>query len=383
MIRYKKDDITSLSDLFQVWIGGYPEDDKEVRAFLKSSKLEKILGVNDVDAILCERAYFPKEVLPSVYMALPLNLEIGKQKFVVPFSKLDSLNNDTNIKIARSFCLSVSFRAALELQDECEEINKLKIEVQKLKKIEEQKALIQEHKAQVLAIKKEKKEKENAEKLSSKREKAEHEKLIKLQKKQELIEQKKAEDLEIKKKKLYKMKLQKLYDKRDLLKQMYNKKSELEQELVIYEAMRDDITPKLLKEKIKKSAELNKMTAYLENQEYILNKSISNARNEVYREKHRTKLCYKANLRRKLLKVQNPEALKLMDKENNAKADRKKISSAYYERHKDEIKQKSDVNPMVSVYKKRYKVKKRFQEKTGQQVLALLNGIINHKINRD
>lgn len=104
----------------------------------------------------------------------------------------------------------------------------------------------------------------------------------------------------------------------------------------------------------------------------------NNRRNAVYREKNREKLRQSHNECRAKLKAENPELLKEIDKMHNSTKNRKKAGRRYYKKHKKEIAQKARENPMVKVYKRRYKIKQRLK-KTGPVLASLLQGIMAAK----
>lgn len=143
MRPYSKDSINSLSELFQAWLGGYPEQDDEIRLFLKKTKLETILGVSNVDVILREEAYFPDIVLPAVYAVMPVAFELPQKEIKISLQELNKLNYQAMKHRDNTHCLSISFGAANNLQNAFGEAKILAIknypEQQKLKKeLEEQ-----------------------------------------------------------------------------------------------------------------------------------------------------------------------------------------------------------------------------------------------------
>ena len=107
----------------------------------------------------------------------------------------------------------------------------------------------------------------------------------------------------------------------------------------------------------------------------------NNRRNAVYRAKHREELRTKANARRANLKEENPELLKKLDKQNNERANRKEIGHRYYLKHKEEILQKTNQNPMSKIYKQRYETTQRLK-KTGPVILSLVAAIAAAKSKR-
>lgn len=112
----------------------------------------------------------------------------------------------------------------------------------------------------------------------------------------------------------------------------------------------------------------------------VLNDKITSRKaNRKYRQNNREQI----RLRRKndclRLKEENPELLKELDKKSNSSPKRAEICRNYYQKHKDKINSKAKKNPMVQVYKNRYRIKKRWQEKTEIKVMSLLQAIISAK----
>lgn len=301
MLRYSKDNINSLSELFEAWIGGYPEQDDEIRFFLKETKLDSILGVSNVDVILRGEAYFPDVVLPAVYAVMPVAVELPQKEVRITLQELNKLNYQAMKHSDNTHCLSISFGAANKLQDDFGE-------------------------AKVLAIKNY----------------PEQQKL-----KKELAEQRQRDEVEARK----------------LRKEARERRLQEETEL----------------QQRRKEAQERKLHEKEEAKKAAAKKELNRKRNDVYRERHRLELREKAKQRRLIAKENDPEGLKQQDKINNQKYDRKKIGHDYYERHKEEICQKTNSNPKAALYKKQYKAKMRFKTNTGPKVLALLNGIINYK----
>lgn len=98
--------------------------------------------------------------------------------------------------------------------------------------------------------------------------------------------------------------------------------------------------------------------------------------NVVYRQRHKEEISQKRKQKRLKLKAENPDLLKEMDKKRNS---RRKISGAdrrYFQKHKAEIRTRLRANPKTNEYKRKHRNKKRFETKTGPQILALLNGIM-------
>ncbi len=100
----------------------------------------------------------------------------------------------------------------------------------------------------------------------------------------------------------------------------------------------------------------------------------------VYRQRHKQEISQKRRAARLKLKAENPDLLKEMDKKRNSL---RKISGAdrrYFQKHKAEIRVRLRENPKTNEYKRKHRNKKRFETKTGPQILALLNGIMAAKL---
>lgn len=105
----------------------------------------------------------------------------------------------------------------------------------------------------------------------------------------------------------------------------------------------------------------------------------SRERNKKYREENAEAIRARNNERRRLLKEENAELLKEQDRIHNQNANRQESCKKYYEKNKEIVAQKAKDNPKVKEYKRRYKLKQRFQKNTGEKILALLQGIANSK----
>lgn len=105
----------------------------------------------------------------------------------------------------------------------------------------------------------------------------------------------------------------------------------------------------------------------------------SRERNCKYREENREAIRQRAQERRQRLKEVNPELLRELDRRHNQNADRAESCRKYYQKNKEIIAQKARENPKVKEYKRKYKLKKRFQNLTGKTILGLLQGIADSK----
>ena len=110
--------------------------------------------------------------------------------------------------------------------------------------------------------------------------------------------------------------------------------------------------------------------------EKLEKKIAARIRNKKYRETHKEELAEKNKLYRE---KQDPEAAKQKRDQYNKSAEHKQSAKNYYESHKQEILAKAKNNAQTKIYKQRYKAKKRFQEKTGAMIFALLNAIQQNK----
>lgn len=99
-------------------------------------------------------------------------------------------------------------------------------------------------------------------------------------------------------------------------------------------------------------------------------------RNKKYREAHKEEIAKKNKHYRE---AQDSEIMKQKQKAYNQTDNRKQSAKTYYEKHKQEILAKAKDNPQSKLYKQKYKAKKRFQEKTGTTILALLQALAEAK----
>ena len=120
------------------------------------------------------------------------------------------------------------------------------------------------------------------------------------------------------------------------------------------------------KERFEKLSEIEKLSKKIDNR----------MRNKQYRETHKEELAAKQRLYRKNL---DPEIAKQRQLRYYLSEGRKQSSKAYYERHKQEIMAKAKENPHTKINQRRYKIKKRFQERTGVKILSLLQALANAK----
>lgn len=110
--------------------------------------------------------------------------------------------------------------------------------------------------------------------------------------------------------------------------------------------------------------------------EKLSKKIAERIRNKKYRETHKEEINKKNKKYRDNLDL---ERAKQRAHSYNLSESHKKSAKSYYEAHKQEILAKAKDNPQSKIYKQRYKIKKRFQEKTGPQILALLQAITTFK----
>lgn len=120
------------------------------------------------------------------------------------------------------------------------------------------------------------------------------------------------------------------------------------------------------KERLKKLSDIEKLSRAMANRQ----------RNKKYRETHKEEIAEKQRLYRKKL---DPEIAKQRQQKYYQSEKRKQSSKAYYEAHKQEILAKAKDNPQTKIYQQKYKSKKRFQERTGVKILALLQALADAK----
>lgn len=135
MRKLQKTEITSLSDVFSGWIGGIPENDNEVRNFLKQNRLDGFLDKEDVYNILNHSAYFPEHLLPTIYAVLPIRLPTaGKPVGLLP-QELARLNHRVIQNGIRPRSLDLSLRIAADLLKEFSAAKKEEVKKEQKRRI--------------------------------------------------------------------------------------------------------------------------------------------------------------------------------------------------------------------------------------------------------
>lgn len=311
MKKYSQDTIDSLAELFCAWMGGAPENDKEIKSFLESSRMGELIAPRDLENIIAGRGYFPQETILSVYTLVPVKVKMKSKElafFPQTFNKLNQKVSQT----PNSCIININFAKASEVYEQGyaekykfvqENKNRLRAHNQKVKNPEAVKAAYQRRKLRM-----------------TEEEKAEYREKAKLrERKYRAADPEKA---------------------REIARKTWHRKTLEQKEMLRIESRR---------------------------------------RNRKYREEHKEEINLKRKQYREKLKKENPELLKEIDRQRNLSADRAKTCREYYQKNKEIISEKAKANPKTKEYKRKYKLKKRFQEKTGTTILSLLQGIANSK----
>lgn len=115
MQYYKKNSVDSLGDLFFLWMGGEPDSHLELRNFIEASNLSLIMDVNDLDAVVSGKVFFPDIALRTIYAAIPLKFSTYRGDIVVSEKDFVELNEKAKkIPLARS--LDISFAGLIKLK---------------------------------------------------------------------------------------------------------------------------------------------------------------------------------------------------------------------------------------------------------------------------
>lgn len=114
MEKFNKKEIENLSDVFAVWMGGYPEQISETRSFLQETKLDKLFSVTDIDNILCHNGYFTSKTAQAVFAIMPAEFVVGGKKLTVFAQTFNRLNLQTS-RQKNSMLINVSFLAARQV----------------------------------------------------------------------------------------------------------------------------------------------------------------------------------------------------------------------------------------------------------------------------
>ncbi len=116
-MAYEKQTIDTLADVFAAWMGGDVSETKDVRRFLQESKLETILTVNDIDAIVRGLVYFPPMSLPAVYSAMPLRFNVSGGEVSLLPEEFARLNYQASRQAYPTSSLDINMKLALALQE--------------------------------------------------------------------------------------------------------------------------------------------------------------------------------------------------------------------------------------------------------------------------
>lgn len=347
MKPYNFDKLADLSDLFYTIIGGKPEKLEEINEFLMQNPLGLLLAKHDVEKILIYGGFFAEEQIDSIYALLPVEINIKNNRRAILYPKdLRTLNANT-ARQSGSRLINVDFHKALRVH--------LKHFNEKVQAVLSRRKELQE-------------EQENRAKAQAK---AEQEKIAKTQRVEKWWNAKAEAEQQSKSKQKAPDQNQKK-SSYDRVKYFLKQATMSEDELV---AQREYKT-----EYMRNYRKQHPFENLPEDRKEEI-RAGNRRRNAKRRQKDQARLNREANERRAKLKAEDPEALRELDRKNNAKANRKKICSDYYQRHKAEINQKARENPKVKLYKKRYEIKQRLK-KTGPVLLSLLYGITAAKNSR-
>lgn len=339
MKKFETDKIQDLTEVFFAVIGGKPENIREIEEFMQKTPLNQLIFAADMERVLKYDGFFSDEVADAIYALLPVKIALNdRQNLILTPQAFRELNHKTSLKPA-SRAITISFSKATTIFD-VHFRDKMSAVVWAIKEAKQKRLLREQEKA-----------KEQAE---QKKKQAE------LEKKLAQIEAQRAQEQERKKIAAEEAKLaeeKKTAERREKNRlRMRQYRAEHPEARKSYYKRLDTLSP----------------------EEQMRQRAANNSRNAVYREKNREKLRQSHNERRAKLKAENPELLKSLDKMHNESANRKETCRKYYQKHKAELALKAQANPMVKVYKQRYKVKKRL-EKTGPILASLLQAILASK----
>ena len=316
MKEFTKEKIESLSDIFCAWIGGIPEDDNDIKYFLsKHEDLAYLLNHRNIEHIVHFHAYFPQEVVKSIYTLLPNSVCLSNGKKYLIFEHIFEKLNLAESKISNSRTVNIDLSRACNIY---------------IHKYAEKHRYMQKKYQDLCATR---------------------------QKASELAAQREA----------YKRRRQNMSEEE---KEVQRKKSrEYARKWRAEHPENAEIAAKKQKERRQNRTELQ-----------ILGDRITSRKaNRKYRKNNKQQINLRRKEARLRMKEENPELLKELDKKINSSPKRAEICHTYYQKHKEEIKRKAKENPNTRVYKERYKIKKRWQEKTGSVVMNLLQAIALHK----
>lgn len=316
MKKFLKNKIDTLSDIFCALIGGVPEKDEEIKAFLTENvDFAELLNHRDIEYIIHYHGYFPKETLKAIYSVLPPLVTVANGKKYAIFERTFAKLNEKESKRPDSRSINVDMQNAYRAF--------------MLKYV---------HKYRIM--------KKNQSKYRSSNDRMLHPEA---------------------QKEAYKIRRQKMSEDEKEIVRMKAKE---------YQRKWRAENPEKVAVAAEKQKERRKNRTPLQ---IVGDRIISRKANRKYRENNREQINLRRREKRLILKEQNPELLKEMDRKTNSFPNRSKTCQTYYQKHKDKINQRCKNNPKVALYKRRYQNKKRWQEKTGEKVMSLLQAIINAK----
>lgn len=106
-------ELNSLADVFTALLGGTPENNSEAKKMLQDTKLDTIIGANELSDIVDNKAYFTPIATRAVYGILPIKLKTKSGNELLTFKKFFRLNN--NVAQTYATQLNPSFSALAEL----------------------------------------------------------------------------------------------------------------------------------------------------------------------------------------------------------------------------------------------------------------------------
>ena len=316
MEAFVKNKINTLSDVFCAWMGGIPENDNEIKYFLsKHEDLAKLLTHRDIEHIVHFHAYFPDETLKAVYSLIPARVKLANGREFAVFEPHFIQMNTAEIKRINSRAVNTDMRIAYNIY-------------------------IHNYAEKYMYMKKNYNKFRTANQRALNPEQAKEwyrNRQLNMSEEEKKLQRKKARE--------------------------YARKWRAEHPESAVEA----------------AAKQRKRRKH-RNEIQIINDRINSRKaNRKYRQVHKEEIRQKQKETRLRLKEQNPELLKEMDKKANSSPKRAEICSTYYQKHKEEINRKAKENPNTQIYKKRYRIKKRWQETTGPMVMNLLQALALHK----
>ena len=314
----KPEKIESITDIFHALMGGKPDDLSEIKAFLQNNELAQLLSATDIDNIFRFDGYFAEEIVDAVYTLLPITIPLKGDKQQILFPQTFRRLNQQKADMPHSRIIDVDFGKALRI-------------------------FSFNYNTKIMT-------------------------LVRMQREQK--QKKEAEEA-----------LKKYFEQKET-----EKKSEIPapQSNVVGADRKEQARLRMRKYRAEHPEKVKSYYKKLETlplDEQEKQRETNRLRNKKYRDKNAEAIRARHNQYRAKMKEENPELLKEMDRQHNMTEGRRISGKKYYQTHKEEINLKAKNNPNVKIYKQRYKNKKRFQEKTGIQILSLLQGIINTKNN--